>query len=355
MGVMAGIAAAGVAANVGGMIANSGGGGGYASGSAPPPTYIPQNQPGADQQYQQITNQMVPYATALPGQVIPGLQAYLASVQGNPYAAPALAGAQSAGSYGTGTLAPMQQAGASSLYGMSTGAVPYASQILAQGFDPNNALYNRNVQHLTDQSNAINAMNGVAGTPYGAGLTTQALGNFNIDWQNSQLQREQAAAQGFGSLTNTIGQGLSGASQLGGTALNTLATSSALPYSTYLGQQGDILNALNSLSSGTNNALGPDQNTLNALAAYLKLGQSATSVGQAGAAQNFANNQAIGAGIGSALTSLSQNPALSNLFSSSDPYGYTSNSAYYDELSTLPDYSTGFADSSGMGFGTFGY
>src|SRR6185437_6287846 len=211
------------------------------------------------------------------------------------------------------------------------------------GFDPQSALYNRSVQQLQDQLNSVNAQNGVFGTPYGAGLVGQGLGNLNIDWQNAQLQRQLQALQG-------AGRGFAGASDLGGSAINTLATTGALPYSTYLGQQNDIVNAMNSVSGGYNNALGLDQNPLNALAAYLKLGQSATSVGQAGAAQNFGNNQSIGQGIGTALSQLSSNPGLSQLFAPTPNYsGFDFNAAQGTDYGSFSNFGAGGLDNASAG------
>ena len=94
---------------------------------------------------------------------------------------------------------------ASQLQDLSGSAIPYAQQILQTGFDPQSQLYNRTAGQVSDQSNAINAMSGVAGTPYGAGLSDMNMRNFNIDWQNNLLNRERTAASGFGSLAGSIG------------------------------------------------------------------------------------------------------------------------------------------------------
>lgn len=62
------------------------------------------------------------------------------------------------------------------------------------GQDPQNALFAKQFQQQQDQSNAVNAQNGVAGTPYGAALTTEGNQNFDLNWQNQQLGRENTAA-----------------------------------------------------------------------------------------------------------------------------------------------------------------
>jgi hypothetical protein len=326
-GVAAGIGAAASVASAANSIANSGGGGGggYYGGASMPPSYIPQQQPYADQQYINYLNQLSGYAS----QGSP----YVSNIQNNPYAGGAQTAANQAGKYGVGTLAPMQEGAAAGLYGAGQG-------ILNTAFDPQQALYNRTQQQVMDQANAVNAMSGLSGSPYGAGVAGHTLSNFNIDWQNNLLQRQLQGVQG-------AGQAYAGASDLGGSAINTLNTAGTLPYNTYMGQQSDALNAL---SAGQ----GLDANTLNALAAYLKLGQSATAVGQQGSQIGFGQQQQLGQGLGQALSGLSG--PLSTLFGGggntaaglgSGGYGYISQPSYYD-----PSY---FDSSANANYGNAGY
>ena len=90
-----------------------------------------------------------------------------------------------------------------------------AQQTLNTAYDPQNALYAQQYQLNQDQANVVNAQNGVSGTPYGAGVVNQADTNFNIDWQNAQLQRQATGAQtaatdvGTNIAGVTAGQGLS--------------------------------------------------------------------------------------------------------------------------------------------------
>jgi hypothetical protein len=81
--------------------------------------------------------------------------------------------------------------------------------LIQQSFDPQQALYNRTVQQTQEQTRAGLEARGLDMSPYGAGVESSALSNFNIDWQNSQLQRELAGAQGVGGLASGIG-GLAG-------------------------------------------------------------------------------------------------------------------------------------------------
>jgi len=91
-------------------------------------------------------------------------------------------------------------AGMSQMPGMQD----YASQALAQGFDPQNALFNRNAQQMRDFMGATAATSGLSGSAAGAGLENQGMENFLLDWQNTQLAREQSGAGTAGSIYQTI-------------------------------------------------------------------------------------------------------------------------------------------------------
>ena len=96
----------------------------------------------------------------------------------------------------------------------------YANQALQTAFDPQNALYQQYAGALTDITQSQEAHSGIAGTPYGAAVTGQTLGQFQNQWQNQQVAREgqgaqtaatlqgqQLAAQGLGGqLINSAGQ-----------------------------------------------------------------------------------------------------------------------------------------------------
>jgi hypothetical protein len=122
---------------------------------------------------------------------------------------------------------------------------PYVSQALTQGFDPQQALYNQQFALQQQQSAAANAMSGVGQSAYGAGLTAQDNTNFNIDWQQSQLQRENTAA-------NT-------AATLSGTAMNDLTSG----YNTATSMENTAGNALQAGQATNISALSAGANALN--------------------------------------------------------------------------------------------
>jgi hypothetical protein len=270
-------------------------------GSSIPQPYKPTGQAAADQGYQNITSTLAPYASSIPSYVLPQLQKLTAQQVNNPYAGAAQSGANAAGGYATGTFAPMQYGAASTLYGQAGAASPYAVQALQTANDPQNALYARQYQQMQDQQNAINAQNGIAGTPYGAGVAGQTANNFNLDWLNNQQQRQ---ATGAGIYSNLSGaqEGLYGAGATQGQGgLQTSIYGSALPYSTYGGIAGNAANALNNYSAGASGAFGPATSLAGLYSNYLGLGQNATSLGIQGAQAQNQQDNALWSGLGNTL------------------------------------------------------
>ena len=321
---------------------------GLASGGSPanqtqggnPATFIPPNQKQAASDYQQLFGAQVPQALSLPGQVLPGLQQYTSNLQNNPYAAQQLAGSQQVAAAGPG-VAGQQFGGASTLYGLGGTAAGLAPQIIQSAFDPQRALYDQQFQQMRDQTNAINSMSGVAGSPYAAGLASEAAQNFNTNWENQQLQRQIAGVQGLGALSTAAGRDFTVASDLGTGGLATLLSSSGSPYTTYAGQQGADIAALQSLISGSSaipgtGAYGNISSAYSPLQSYLNLGQGASALAQAGQAQNFGQQQIIGAGLANTLANPSLSSSLSALFSPTNAsinsgFDYTNNPGLYPD------------------------
>lgn len=71
--------------------------------------------------------------------------------------------------------------------------LPYADTLLREGFNQNNDVYGRAAHNLTEQVRASQGARGIQTSPYGAGLENEALGNFNLDWENAQLGRMSQA------------------------------------------------------------------------------------------------------------------------------------------------------------------
>jgi hypothetical protein len=150
----------------------------------------------------------------------------------NPYAGGFQGGANFAGQLGQGAGVGTFGMGAG-LQGASYGLLPSVQELMTLGFDPGNALYNRTTQQLQDQARAANSAAGLGGTPYGAGVEGQTLGNFNIDWQNNRLQRAAEGAGAAGSLLGQAGAGIEAGTGLENQGLGQIYQGGALPYQTY--------------------------------------------------------------------------------------------------------------------------
>ena len=116
----------------------------------------------------------------------------------------------------------------------------YIPQALAQGFDPNQALYTQGLQATTDAAAAQEAASGTAASPFGAMATGRAVSEFENAWNQQQVGLESTAA---------------------GTA-NTLAQGQALPASiasqagTQYGQAGSLYGQEGQLVNQTGSTLG---------------------------------------------------------------------------------------------------
>jgi hypothetical protein len=172
---------------------------------------------------------------------------------------------------GSQGLAGQVQGGASSL-------VPYAQNILQQGMDPQNAVYNRALQQTTDTTGANLANSGVGATPYGQSVLGNTVGQFNTDWQQNLLNRQTQAAGAAGNLVNQAGGAGQTADALGQSGASSAIQSAMLPYSVNSQVGGQNLNWLNQLGSGTNTYAQIPQMGINDLMAYLSGGNQANSI-----------------------------------------------------------------------------
>lgn len=77
-------------------------------------------------------------------------------------------------------------------------------QVFNMGLDPQRQLHDYLQQQTIDQSRAATSARGIGMSPYAAGLENEATRNFNMDWQNQQLQR---AGYGLGAMgrANQVG------------------------------------------------------------------------------------------------------------------------------------------------------
>ena len=173
----------------------------------------------------------------------------------------------------------------------------YGQGVLGTAFDPQQSLYTKLFQQQQDQANVTNAMYGVQGTPYGAGVADQANTNFNIDWQNQQLGRQIA---GLGAAGTAFGQ----AAPMGAQTQANLAQEAALPFATTAAGAAANTGAIGQGIQQTSQAFQP---TIQDLLSYLGWGTGAqaganqANIGAYGAATGRENAQTAQQGIGSDL------------------------------------------------------
>jgi hypothetical protein len=186
---------------------------------------------GADQQWQNLQNQNYNVFSGSQQQLQDyGQQSLAAQLDaynkyGSPYQNAANVAGQQYGSLGNNLT------NASNLqFGQQQGLINAGQQVYNTAFDPQNALYNRTVQQLQDQTGATNSMYGLGSSAAGAGVANQALGNFNIDWQNQQLQRQLSGLQGYGSAIGQAGQAAAQGGALGAAGAGYTLQSGQLPY-----------------------------------------------------------------------------------------------------------------------------
>ena len=140
----------------------------------------------------------------------------------------------------------------------ASGLPGYEKQVFADGFDPQNALRDRTAQQTQQSTRAAMEARGVDSTPYGAGVEADTMKNFNIDWQNNQLNREATAVQAGTTLgtafdkANTTGIGLETiAPNLQGAAVSSLESAAG---GAYAKPQMDAGNNLDYLKQGNANS-----------------------------------------------------------------------------------------------------
>jgi hypothetical protein len=203
---------------------------------------------------------------------------YATALQNNPYTSGLESEATAGSEYALNSLIPQLQAGSNAL----TGA---ANQVLTTAFDPQQALYDRTSQQLTDQSNAINAQYGLSSSPYGAGVAGQTMSNFNIDWQAQQLQNQLSGLSGA---SNAIGS----AAALTSSIPNTYASAGELPYAAYNTAQEVPMQGLDALAQLVTGSEVPTTEGISAAGSYLGQGTSASTSYNNALAQAYANQLA---------------------------------------------------------------
>lgn len=215
----------------------------------------------------------------------------LSGYMSDPYAAGVQSSANAAGQQ-LATVGAQDAAASANDYAAAGMLAPAAAQVLGTAFDPQQALYNRTLQQTTDQINAQNAAMGLGSSPAGAGLTDQAVSNFNIDWQNQQLARQTSGLQAASAGLTSMGQDYTTASALGTTGAGVTANSGQLPYQAYTGLLGDLSTALGSYQPYATGYDAVAQQGVQDYLQYMGQGTSATNAANNAAQTNYTNSTA---------------------------------------------------------------
>jgi len=245
---------------------NSGGSSSASNGS--PNAYVPQNQAGVDNNWNQMMTNLS--GTAGNQQALTG--PYMNAAFGNTANLYNALGAQM-GQYGN-----ILEGQAGAQYGAGQNLRNAGDQVWQSSLDPQQALYNRMLQQTQDQSRASTSMRGIGMSPQAAGLENQSVGDFNMNWQNQQLQRQLSGLQGMGgaygqagNLSGLAGQDLAGAqamfqgagqlpfnlAQMYGQGMNSNI------YAPQAGLQGNMAQYLGLGQSGSQNAFNQGQTNMN--------------------------------------------------------------------------------------------
>ncbi|MDN8066216.1 hypothetical protein [Burkholderia vietnamiensis] len=214
-------------------------------------------------------------------------------------------------------------------------------QVFGMGLDPQSALYARTQQQVQDQVNANNSMYGLGSSAAGAGVANQAMSNFNIDWQNNQLQRALQGLQGYTGAANTAGRfGELGTSQAASVPGYDLAAGS-IPYQTaqtIAGTPGSLANTYGAFLNS--NVYGPAEGIMGAIIPYMNYGQGAQAVPYQSQAQGAgAAGSLVSQGISGLFGNQQVQNGISNLFSPAS--GSFSGGDFSGAFSSSPYYSGG--------------
>jgi len=173
-----------IASVAGALLSRNKGGGGMAAQNQ---VYVPGGLGGADETWQALLQQMQEQSQAQTGAVDPVLAASYQKMLGIDTGPLVGAGQRAGGEYaGLSDLARTlsQQITAGGAETMGAGRDVYAL-----GRDPMGELEARERQKVVEASRGASSARGIGMSPYSAGLETEAVRGFNLDWQNNLLSR----------------------------------------------------------------------------------------------------------------------------------------------------------------------
>lgn len=300
-------------------------------GDKAPKAYTPANQPGADSAMFGALSGQTQQDAATAATTNAGYNAAYQGVVNNPNDLSMLAGVNAAaGTANSVAGSDLAAAGAANTaatatYGDANTAAGYAAPMASDaaalrayapmlaefGFDPNMSEYNFGLKQTQDTANVGAAEAGMAGSPFGAGATNDAMAAYTRNYEASRSTKAMAALQALSSLytgaggldMNAIGaltqagnlrQGASSlagdASNLGHTAAQTQAAAAAMPYAAQNQIYTDRTAALDEMVNGASATGANTRGDAAGFGSYLGIGQGATALDQNAAKINNANS-----------------------------------------------------------------
>lgn len=339
--------------------------------------YTPTGQPAADTQLQSNIYALPSAKDSPAGYYYPKAQSLYSTYFANPTdISLATQGADTAYTYGVGTAYPEATAASGALYGAGSTVLGYgapavtaANTTLTTAYDPQNALYKRGQGQALDYSNVASSAAGIGGTPYGASVSGNVLSNYDLNWQDRQLGRQEKALTSYdAAITAAANADLAGASidtsaaNLANAGLSDLTTYSYYPYKTSAAIGSSQLTGINDVVAlGNNQYLLPQQQTQD-LQSYLGLGQSASQISGSLGATGLSELSSAATGIGSLAntgTSLYKTASGTGSSGSTSSSDTGSSGTYYgggSDYTTTAATDTSGLSSAGSSAGTdFGY
>lgn len=183
------------------------------------------------------------------------------------------------------TAFPMETGAASDLF--SAGKTT-----LDTAYDPQNKLYDTSRTNALDYANVTGSMSGTAGTPYGSSVASNTLSNFDLNWQDKQLKRQENALSAVGTSDTAAGK-------LEDTALKNYDKFGTSTYDEDVKQADNWMTGANDTIKIGNNQYSLTETQIGDLLDYLGIGQSASKTSGSLGATGLNELSTTTSGIGS--------------------------------------------------------
>jgi len=170
------------------------------------------------------------------------------------------------------------------------GLAPGAIQ---SGWDPQSANMNWGLGQTQGAAGVNAAQSGLAGSPFGAGMANDAVGNFMRQWMAGAQERQGQGIQQLGAINTD-------ANESQGRGLQTITDSGLMPQAVANDQSAAQSTALNQLVQGLSAITSSSNQTASSANSYLNTGINASRAGTEATNANNATTGAFWGALGSA-------------------------------------------------------